>query len=123
MTISLITGANKGIGHETARRVLEAGHTFYVAAGDPERGRSAATSLGARFVHLDVTSDDSIRLAADIVGQEEGHLDVLVNKPPSPDPCATSTRPNSAGCCSEGRHQHADRALRPVIARHPHQRR
>ena len=79
MTISLITGANKGLGYETARRLLEAGHIVYVSARDPERGRSAADSLGARFVQLDVTSDDSVRRAADIVEQDEGHLDVLVN--------------------------------------------
>jgi NAD(P)-dependent dehydrogenase (short-subunit alcohol dehydrogenase family) len=79
MTISLITGANKGIGYESARRLVEAGHTVYVGARDPGRGRSASVRLGARFVQLDVTSDNSVRRAADIVEQEEKHLDVLVN--------------------------------------------
>lgn len=79
MTISFITGANKGIGYETARRLLEGGHDVYVGARDPQRGRSASERLGARFVQLDVTSDNSVRRAANIVEQEAGRLDVLVN--------------------------------------------
>ena len=52
---------------------------MYLAARDAERGRVAAEAVGARFVQLDVTSDDSARSAADVVEQEEGLLDVLVN--------------------------------------------
>ena len=77
--VSLVTGANKGIGLETVRRLVDAGHRVYLAARDAERGRAAAETVGARFVQLDVTSDDSVRQAAEIVEQEEGHLDVLVN--------------------------------------------
>lgn len=79
MTTTLITGANKSLGYETARRLVEAGHTVYVAARDLERGKAAAARLGARFVQLDVTDDDSVRAAADAVRAEAGHLDVLVN--------------------------------------------
>ena len=79
MTTTLITGANKSLGYETARRLIEAGHTVYVAARDPERGKEAAARLGARFVQLDVTDDDSVQAAADAVRAEAGHLDVLVN--------------------------------------------
>ena len=38
MTITFITGANKGLGHETARRLIEAGHTVYVGSRNEERG-------------------------------------------------------------------------------------
>ncbi|MGW1643244.1 SDR family NAD(P)-dependent oxidoreductase, partial [Streptomyces lavendulae] len=55
MTTTLITGANKGLGYETARRLIAVGHTVYVGARSIERGAAAADELGARFVQLDVT--------------------------------------------------------------------
>jgi NAD(P)-dependent dehydrogenase (short-subunit alcohol dehydrogenase family) len=79
MTITLITGANKGIGFETAKQLLELGHTFYIGARDPERGEKAAADLGARFVQLDVTDDVSVTSALTRIGSDEGWLDVLVN--------------------------------------------
>ena len=78
MTTTLITGANKGLGHEAARRLLAAGHDVWVAARDAERGRAAADALGARFVALDVTDDASVAAAAERVAAAGG-LDVLVN--------------------------------------------
>ncbi|MFJ8493058.1 SDR family oxidoreductase [Streptomyces sp. NPDC094038] len=78
MTTTLITGANKGIGHETARQLIAAGHTVYVGARDAERGRRAAEELGARFVLLDVTDDASVEAAAKTVAADGG-LDVLIN--------------------------------------------
>jgi NAD(P)-dependent dehydrogenase (short-subunit alcohol dehydrogenase family) len=77
--VSLVTGANKGIGLETVRRLVGAGHTVYLAARDVERGRASADSVGARFVHLDVTSDESVERGAAVVQREEGRLDLLVN--------------------------------------------
>ena len=74
----LITGANKGLGRESARRLLAAGHDVWVAARDPERGRAAADDLGARFVALDVTDDASVAAAAETVAAAGG-LDVLIN--------------------------------------------
>jgi NAD(P)-dependent dehydrogenase (short-subunit alcohol dehydrogenase family) len=79
MTITLITGANKGLGRETARRLLVAGHTVWIGARDPERGPAVAVDLGARFVQLDVTDDDSVAAAAATVEREHGVLDVLIN--------------------------------------------
>jgi NAD(P)-dependent dehydrogenase (short-subunit alcohol dehydrogenase family) len=79
MTTTLITGANKGLGFETARRLVSAGHTVYIGARDAERGRAAAERLGARPLLIDVTSDDSVQAAASLVREQEGHLDVLVN--------------------------------------------
>ncbi|MDO0930906.1 SDR family oxidoreductase [Streptomyces sp. DG2A-72] len=78
MTTTLITGANKGLGFETARRLLAAGHTVYVGARDAERGRRAAEQLGARFIQLDVTDDASVQAAAKTI-EADGGLDVLVN--------------------------------------------
>ncbi|MFE4373856.1 SDR family oxidoreductase [Streptomyces sp. NPDC056835] len=78
MTTTLITGANKGLGFETARRLIEAGHTVYVGSRDPERGRRAAERLGARMVVIDVTDDASVAAAAHTI-EADGGLDVLVN--------------------------------------------
>ncbi|WP_127502837.1 SDR family NAD(P)-dependent oxidoreductase [Actinoplanes solisilvae] len=78
MSTVLITGANKGLGHEAARQLIAAGHTVYVTARDTGRGRAAADRLGARFVQLDVTDDASVTAAAKTI-ETEGGLDVLVN--------------------------------------------
>ena len=78
MTTTLITGSNKGLGYETARQLIAAGHTVWIGARDPGRGRQAAGRLGARFVHLDVTDDASVAAAAKTV-EADGGLDVLVN--------------------------------------------
>ncbi len=75
MTTTLITGANKGLGYETARRLIAEGHDVWVGARDPARGRAAADELGAKFVALDVTDDASVAAAVETVGS----LDVLVN--------------------------------------------
>ncbi|MEU3355298.1 SDR family oxidoreductase [Streptomyces sp. NPDC037389] len=78
MTTTLITGANKGLGYETARRLVAAGHTVYVGSRDAERGRRAAERLGARTVVLDVTDDASVAAAAKTI-EADGGLDVLIN--------------------------------------------
>jgi NAD(P)-dependent dehydrogenase (short-subunit alcohol dehydrogenase family) len=79
MTVTLITGANKGIGYETARQLTGLGHTVYVGARDAERGAEAAAELGARFVQLDVTDDASVARALAEVDAAEGRLDLLVH--------------------------------------------
>ena len=78
MTTTLITGANTGLGKETARLLLTAGHTVYVGARDEGRGRAAAEEVGARFVQLDVTDDTSVASAFAQI-EADGGLDVLVN--------------------------------------------
>ena len=74
----LVTGANKGIGFETARQLIAAGHTVYLGSWDAERGRLAAAELGARLVQLDITDDASVSAAAQAIAADGG-LDVLVN--------------------------------------------
>lgn len=79
MTTTLITGGNKGLGYEAARRLITEGHQVYLGARDRERGQRAADELGAHFVQLDVTDDVSVDAAADELARQAGRLDVLVN--------------------------------------------
>ncbi|MFJ4919235.1 SDR family NAD(P)-dependent oxidoreductase [Streptomyces sp. NPDC088725] len=79
MTITFITGANKGLGHETARRLAELGQTVILGARDPERGQASADRIGARFVRIDVTDDASVASAAADIRSREGRIDTLIN--------------------------------------------
>jgi NAD(P)-dependent dehydrogenase (short-subunit alcohol dehydrogenase family) len=74
MTTTLITGANRSLGLETARRLVEAGHTVYAGMRDIASG-DAAREAGAIPVALDVTDQASVDAA--IASLPE--LDVLVN--------------------------------------------
>jgi NAD(P)-dependent dehydrogenase (short-subunit alcohol dehydrogenase family) len=79
MTTTLITGATRGLGRETAHRLIGLGHVVYLGARDAAAGRTAADDLGARVLQLDVTDDTSVRAAADRLATEAGALDVLIN--------------------------------------------
>ena len=79
MTTTLITGGNKSLGHETARRLKDGGHRVVIGARDAERGQQAAEELGVEWVEIDVTSDESVAAAAKEVRERFGGLDVLVN--------------------------------------------
>jgi len=75
--VALITGANKGIGKEIARQLVDAGLTVYVGSRDAARGERAVEEIGGgtRLLVLDVTDDASIAAAA----RQAGTLDILVN--------------------------------------------
>lgn len=77
--IALVTGANKGLGHETARQLVAEGCTVYAAARSAEAAEAAAAEFGARPIVIDVTDDASVAAAARRVEEEQGRLDVLVN--------------------------------------------
>ncbi|HEY3881495.1 MAG TPA: SDR family NAD(P)-dependent oxidoreductase [Trebonia sp.] len=77
--ITFITGANKGLGYETARRLKELGQTVVIGARDAGRGQQAAEQLGVRFVSVDVTDDASVQRAAADIAAHEGRVDTLIN--------------------------------------------
>ncbi|MFJ4691891.1 SDR family oxidoreductase [Streptomyces sp. NPDC088766] len=82
--IALITGANKGIGYETARQLGEQGAVVLVGARDEVRGKQAAAALAdggitAVPLHLDVRDAARVAAAAAFVEQRYGRLDILVN--------------------------------------------
>ncbi|HEX4216054.1 MAG TPA: SDR family NAD(P)-dependent oxidoreductase [Candidatus Dormibacteraeota bacterium] len=79
MTITLVTGANRGLGYETARQLIEAGHIVYIGSRSRSNAERAAGELQALALVIDVTDDASVRAAADLVEAERGRLDVLVN--------------------------------------------
>src|SRR3954468_15167414 len=80
---ALITGANKGIGFETARQLAQQGFTVWLGSRDRTRGEAAAKDLAAdgdvRFVSIDVTEPDSVHAAAAHIAETTGALDVLIN--------------------------------------------
>ena len=103
-TIALVTGANKGIGHEVARQLCERGYRVLIGARDVQRGEDAAMKLRdaggqAEFVPLDVTDAASITAAVQTIMQRHGVLDVLVNNaavklefhPAPPSACSVAT--------------------------------
>ena len=79
--VALVTGANKGIGHEIARELAARGFTVLVGSRDRGRGEAAVKRIAgdARALQLDVTDSESIAEALTWIGRELGRLDVLVN--------------------------------------------
>ena len=82
--IALITGANKGIGLETARQLAKQGITVLAGARDEAKANLAAAELGKEGldVHgivIDVNDERSIQEAAARIERDYGRLDILVN--------------------------------------------
>jgi len=81
---AVVTGANKGIGREVARRLATDGFKVWLGARDAARGTATvkelqADGLDVRWLEIDVTSDESVAAAARTVAKDCSHLDVLVN--------------------------------------------
>ncbi|MDK8189807.1 SDR family NAD(P)-dependent oxidoreductase [Paenibacillus sp. UMB7766-LJ446] len=99
--VALVTGANKGIGLQIAKDLVEHGYTVLVGSRSLQNGETAANSIGsgAFALQLDVTDQDSINAAAEHIRHEFGRLDVLVNnagishagKPDNPFPSGGAT--------------------------------
>ena len=82
--IALVTGANRGIGFEIARQLAGKNFTVIFGARDEEKGRESAGKLTAEnldvdVVRIDLTDAESIKRAAEFVGEKYGRLDALIN--------------------------------------------
>ena len=79
-TVSLVTGANRGIGREVCSSLATRGHTVLLTARDASAAQAAASDIpGAVPLRLDVTDPESIAAAVREVAHRFGKLDVLVN--------------------------------------------
>lgn len=85
MKTVLITGANKGIGFETARQLLQKGFSVFIGSRNLENGLEAVKKLKAEgFTHteaiqLDVTDNRSVQNAREEIGKKTDVLDILIN--------------------------------------------
>ncbi len=82
--IALITGANKGIGFETAKQLGKQGIAVIIGSRNKERGEKAVTdlkaeSIDAEFLKLDVDDAADIQNAYDFISSKYGKLDILIN--------------------------------------------
>ncbi len=79
MKTVLVTGANKGIGREVARQLVEKGCHVFVGARKAKAGREAADAIGAEFLEIDVSKAESVSAAVRELEKRIDALDVLVN--------------------------------------------
>lgn len=85
MKSALITGANKGIGFETAKILARKGFFVYLGSRNLENGQSAVENLKAEglenvsAIELDVTDQRSVEAARAAIGEKTEVLDVLIN--------------------------------------------
>jgi NAD(P)-dependent dehydrogenase (short-subunit alcohol dehydrogenase family) len=79
--VALVSGGNRGLGLEVARRLTEDGYTVVVGSRDLAKGREAAEALGelAYACRLDVAEPESIESCLTEIEERYGRLDVLVN--------------------------------------------
>ena len=85
MKRALITGANKGIGFEVAKQLLQKGFYVYIGSRDKKKGQEAVEKLRAEklvnteAIQIDVTDELSVQHARTELGKKIGALDILIN--------------------------------------------
>jgi len=82
--IALVTGANRGLGFETARRLAKRGVKVLLGARSGESGKEAEAKLRGEgleveFILLDVNDEKTRESAARYIEEKFGRLDILVN--------------------------------------------
>ena len=76
--VILITGASSGMGKETAKALIQQGHTVYAVARRIEQMQDLR-NLGGHPIQMDVTIESDIQHVVDTIMQKEGKIDVLWN--------------------------------------------
>ena len=85
MKTALITGANKGIGFEIAKQLLQKGFYVYIGTRDKSKGHEAVGKLKAeglvnsKAIQIDVTDEQSVAHARTVLGKDITALDILIN--------------------------------------------
>jgi NAD(P)-dependent dehydrogenase (short-subunit alcohol dehydrogenase family) len=85
MKTVLITGANRSIGLETAKQLLQQGYYVYLGCRDISKGHEAISALqteglnNAEAIEIDVNNAESIKAAHDLIGAKTAALDILIN--------------------------------------------
>ncbi|MBT3151591.1 SDR family NAD(P)-dependent oxidoreductase [Streptomyces sp. CHD11] len=79
--VAIVTGANTGLGFETARMLATRGASVVMAVRDVEKGKQAAARIAGDVTvqALDLASLDSIRSAAADLGAAHPRIDLLIN--------------------------------------------
>lgn len=79
--VAVVTGANTGLGFETARLLAERGASVVLAVRDTEKGKRAAARMNGdvSVQELDLTSLDSVRAAAADLRAAHPRIDLLIN--------------------------------------------
>ncbi|OKH61448.1 hypothetical protein EB72_16355, partial [Mycobacterium sp. SWH-M1] len=79
--VAVITGANTGLGFETAKALADKGATVVIAVRNTDKGKQAAARIGGtvEVQELDLTSLASIRDAADALKSRFDRIDLLIN--------------------------------------------
>src|SRR3954464_11698635 len=81
----LITGANRSIGLETAKQLSEKGLLVYLGSRNPDKGKAIVKELNSngfeniRAIEIDITKPGTISGARNIIQDEQGKLDILIN--------------------------------------------
>ncbi|XP_059054771.1 retinol dehydrogenase 11-like [Achroia grisella] len=108
--VVIVTGANSGIGYATALELAKRGARVIAACRDDDKGNKAVESIikatknkSIKYIHLDLSSLESVRKFVDTFKRTEAKLDVLIN---------------NAGASGMGKEKTADGIVRDMQVNH-----
>ncbi|KAF0144488.1 MAG: short-chain dehydrogenase/reductase SDR [Nitrospirae bacterium] len=77
--VALVTGGAGLLGREIAKALYDFGARVYIGDADEKKAKEISGDTGIGYVHLDITSEDSIEKAMETVISDNGGLDIMVN--------------------------------------------